>query len=81
MIEGNNVDIIYFDFSKALDTDSFHYLQEKMKNLCISKKDRKYLKIILTNRTMKIKIANIEYTFQCFSGFSTFIFVVFTIHK
>ena len=44
LMEGDNMNIIYFDFSKAFDTVS-HYLLVKMKNLGISKKNSKYCNI------------------------------------
>ena len=48
LMEVDNTDVIYFDFSKAFDTVSQFLLLVKRKNSFIYKKNRKYCKIFLT---------------------------------
>ncbi len=52
-MEGNNEDIIYVDVRKTFGMVSHYCLLMRMKSLSISKKNSKYCKIFLTNKTMK----------------------------
>ena len=58
LIEGDNVEVTYFDFSETFHMVSHYHLLVKMKNLVISPKYSKHCKIFLTDRTIKVKIGN-----------------------
>ena len=83
LMEGDNVDIIYLDFSKVLDMLSFTSENEKLSYFF--KKKKKEKKLIFSDifdRTMKVKIGDNYFqmqntTFQCSSGISTVFFFFF----
>ena len=69
MSEGNCVDILYFDFSKAFDTVSHYRLLTKLASLGFSQNILNILSDFLGNRTMNVKVGDaISETKPVFSG-------------
>ena len=58
MSEGNCVDILYFDFSKAFDTVSHYRLLTKLASLGFSQNILNILTDFLGNRTMNVKVGD-----------------------
>ena len=58
MYEGNCVDILYFDFSKAFDTVPHHRLLVKLKAIGFSDNMLNIIGNFLSNRTMKVKVGD-----------------------
>ena len=58
MAEGNCVDLLYFDFSKAFDTVSHYRLLVKLGTLGISPNVLNIIQNFLSNRTMKVKVGD-----------------------
>ena len=56
MAEGNCVDLLYFDFSKAFDTVSHYRLLVKLQTLGISDNILNIIRNFLSNRTMKVRV-------------------------
>ena len=56
--EGNPVDVIYLDFSKAFDRVDHRILMKKVENLGIKGKILTWLKEFLTNRQQQVRVDN-----------------------
>lgn len=58
MAEGNCVDLLYFDFSKAFDTVSHYRLLIKLETLGFSKNMLNIIHNFLSNRIMRVKVGD-----------------------
>ena len=58
MAEGNCVDLLYFDFSKAFDTVSHYRLLVKLQTLGVSENILNIIRNFLGNRTMKVRVGD-----------------------
>ena len=58
MADGNCVDLLYFDFSKAFDTVSHYRLLVKLEALGISDNVLNIIRNFLSNRTMKVRVGD-----------------------
>ena len=69
MNENEKADILYFDFSKALDSVSHFKLLVKLENIGLSTKIRSIIKDFLTNRTFQVKVGDVlSAVMMAFSG-------------
>ena len=60
LAEGEEVDVIYLDFSKAFDKVSHNVLLEKLKHYGIDGKLYKWIESFLTNRKQKVVIDGVQ---------------------